>query len=266
MARMMTQNCLFGSDSEYGTLRHMIHLLGLPPQYLIDAGRRSRLFFQRMPNGWWRLKTPIDYFGTDLVYSYHTVYKFDSLDEMKTVCSETDNPAEADERRECIELLKAMLQWDEDDRITPSGILNHPFITKSYLRSSSPTSSCDEPRPATSLSIMVKPADPKNRINLTGLPDEGSDLKSSEYEDSDNADTETARIVMMKTLRSVRRAEEDKEEELLPTRLLLDKEDVLLLRCVRCDELSSTDGLDSHFGLTVPDFSILRWVYCSLLF
>ncbi|XP_051804687.1 homeodomain-interacting protein kinase 1-like [Acanthochromis polyacanthus] len=135
MARMMTQDSLFGSDSEYWTLRRMIHLLDLPPQYLIDAGRRSRLFFERMPNDWWRLKTPMDYFGTDLVHSDPTVYKFDSLEEMKTLCSETDNPAEADERRECIELLKAMLQWDDDDRITPSGILRHPFITKSYLSS-----------------------------------------------------------------------------------------------------------------------------------
>ncbi|XP_051804657.1 homeodomain-interacting protein kinase 1-like [Acanthochromis polyacanthus] len=118
MAKMMTQNSLFGSDSEYWTLRHMIHLLDLPPQYLIDAGRRSRLFFERMPNGWWRLKTPIDYFGTDLVHSNPTVYN-------------------------------------------------------------------DEPRPSTSLSIMVSPADPENRINLTGLPDEDNDLKSSEYEDND---------------------------------------------------------------------------------
>ncbi|XP_054860021.1 dual specificity tyrosine-phosphorylation-regulated kinase 4-like [Amphiprion ocellaris] len=41
---------------------------------------------------------------------------------------------------ECIELLKAMVRWNKKDRITPSGILNHPFITKSYLNSSSPIS------------------------------------------------------------------------------------------------------------------------------
>ncbi|XP_051801950.1 uncharacterized protein LOC127533324 [Acanthochromis polyacanthus] len=98
------------------------------------------------------------------------------------VCSETDNPVEADERRECIELLEAMLQWDEKDRITPSGILNHPFITRSYLNSSSPTSSCDEPKPSTSMSIMGKPADPETRSNLTGLPDEDSDLEEKNRE------------------------------------------------------------------------------------
>ncbi|XP_032374018.1 uncharacterized protein LOC116690906 [Etheostoma spectabile] len=55
---------------------------------------------------------------------------------MKTTCLEKDNATEADERWECIELLKAMLKWTEKERITPSGILNHPFITMSYLNSS----------------------------------------------------------------------------------------------------------------------------------
>ncbi len=54
---------------------------------------------------------------------------------------EEDNMTEADERRECIKLLKAMLQWDERKRITPSGILNHPFIIESYLNRSSHLSS-----------------------------------------------------------------------------------------------------------------------------
>ncbi|XP_047425238.1 homeodomain-interacting protein kinase 4-like [Mugil cephalus] len=91
---------------------------------------------------------------------------FRSLDEMKTVPAASraggvftrlktmnqkkDNVTEADERRECIELLKAMLQWDEKDRITPRDILNHPFITKSYLSSPADLKPCDEPEPTTS--------------------------------------------------------------------------------------------------------------------
>uniref|UniRef100_A0A672IKB6 Protein kinase domain-containing protein n=1 Tax=Salarias fasciatus TaxID=181472 RepID=A0A672IKB6_SALFA len=34
---------------------------------------------------------------------------------------------------ECVALLKAMLQWDAKERITPEGIMNHPFITRSYV-------------------------------------------------------------------------------------------------------------------------------------
>ena len=39
---------------------------------------------------------------------------------------------EASDRRECIELLKAMLKTDEAERITPSEVLAHPFITEDH--------------------------------------------------------------------------------------------------------------------------------------
>ncbi|XP_054860020.1 probable serine/threonine-protein kinase dyrk1 [Amphiprion ocellaris] len=188
MSKMVAHQVPFGTDSEYYVLKEMIRLLGLPPQHLIRAGRRSRLFFHKIPNGLWRLKTPREYFGSYNPFTTSECHKFRSLDEMKTMYSETDNPAEADERRECIELLKAMVRWNEKDRITPSGILNHPFITKSYLNSSSPISSCNEPEQSTSLFTMVKPADPENRINLTGLPDEDSDLE--EKKKRENTETE----------------------------------------------------------------------------
>ncbi|XP_051814135.1 homeodomain-interacting protein kinase 1-like [Acanthochromis polyacanthus] len=109
MAGMMTEDSLFGSesdsDSEYWKLRRMIRLLGPPPQHLIDAGRRSRFFFQKTSNGLWRLKvqcsycdftsdlyslnkiktlvsiivfffqTPVEYFVAHVIYSDPTVYE-----------------------------------------------------------------------------------------------------------------------------------------------------------------------------------------------
>ncbi len=41
---------------------------------------------------------------------------------------EMDNNTEAEEREQCIELLKAMLEMDPRKRITPSEVLSHPFI------------------------------------------------------------------------------------------------------------------------------------------
>lgn len=41
--------------------------------------------------------------------------------------------SDAEEWKQCVHLLKAMLQVDASKRITPSEVLNHPFITKSYL-------------------------------------------------------------------------------------------------------------------------------------
>ena len=52
------------------------------------------------------------------------------------MCLEENNLAEADEKRECIDLLKAMLKWDERERITPGEIFTHPFITRNHLNNS----------------------------------------------------------------------------------------------------------------------------------
>ena len=47
---------------------------------------------------------------------------------------EEKNKDEAVEREQCIELLKAMLTIDPNERITPSEVLAHPFITRDYPR------------------------------------------------------------------------------------------------------------------------------------
>ncbi|XP_036951317.1 uncharacterized protein LOC119018069 [Acanthopagrus latus] len=54
------------------------------------------------------------------------------LDDLKAMRLEEENNTEAVEREQCVELLKAMLAFDADERITPCEILTHPFITKVY--------------------------------------------------------------------------------------------------------------------------------------
>lgn len=39
--------------------------------------------------------------------------------------------------KQCVELLKVMLQVDASRRITPSEVLSHPFIAQSYLNETS---------------------------------------------------------------------------------------------------------------------------------
>ncbi|XP_044063989.1 uncharacterized protein LOC122881624 isoform X5 [Siniperca chuatsi] len=187
-------------------LRFIIDLLGPPPDHLVSAGRKSRVFFKKTDSDQWMLKTSEEYWGPTNYSVDDRFYTFRSLDEIKMMRLEKDNPTEADERRECIELLKAMLKWDEKERITPNGILHHPFITKSYLNSSSHLSSCSsEPsesaaaEPNTSWAqtrtsesivatqvdgssetlpsfvIMVRPASPMNRIHLEETSDRDSE-------------------------------------------------------------------------------------------
>ncbi|XP_051808128.1 homeodomain-interacting protein kinase 1-like [Acanthochromis polyacanthus] len=115
MVWMMTQDLLFGFDSQYWTLRRMIRL---PPQHLIDAGRRSGLFFKKMPNRLWRLKTLREYFGRykssasrDL-YSYRTVY----TDEPRpsTSLSITFNPADPENKMNLPGLPDSEYEESED--------------------------------------------------------------------------------------------------------------------------------------------------------
>ncbi|XP_047428424.1 homeodomain-interacting protein kinase 4-like [Mugil cephalus] len=158
MANLVLCVALFPGNSEYEALRVITDLLGPPPAHLLKIGKNTRVFYKKVDNQW-QLKTPEEYYQLSResersdYWSYTGVF---SLDEAKAMRLEKNNPREAEERRECIELLKAMLQWDEKDRITPGGILKHPFITKSYLNNTSNLSgpSRNEPQATTSRSQM----------------------------------------------------------------------------------------------------------------
>lgn len=45
----------------------------------------------------------------------------------------SDMQAEKADRREFVSLLKSMLLIDAEDRILPSSVLSHPFLTMTHL-------------------------------------------------------------------------------------------------------------------------------------
>ncbi|XP_071322644.1 homeodomain-interacting protein kinase 1-like isoform X5 [Trachinotus anak] len=173
MAIMVFGFMLFPTRIEYDALRFITDLLGPPPQHLIKTGLKSNLFFKKTGSDLWILKTPMEYCGPTISSRDNRSYTFRSLDEVKMMRLEWDNVTEADERRECIELLKAMLKWDGKERITPSGILNHPFITRSYLNRSFHLSSCTSEALPSGV-FVVQDAAAMNRIHLDETPDEVS--------------------------------------------------------------------------------------------
>ncbi|XP_059195898.1 homeodomain-interacting protein kinase 1-like [Centropristis striata] len=137
MAIMVLGVMPFPGRIEYDALRYIIDLIGPPPDHLLDAGLKSNLFFKKTDSNQWILKTPEEYWESAHCSMDERFYTFRSLDDVKKMRLEENNETEAEDREQCIELLKAMLTWDGKERITPDEILNHPFITKSYLRSSS---------------------------------------------------------------------------------------------------------------------------------
>ncbi|KAM6994210.1 homeodomain-interacting protein kinase 3-like [Tautogolabrus adspersus] len=196
MAIMMLGFMLFPGRIEYDTLRFIKDLLGPPPVRLLNAGQKSKVYFIRTDSDQWILKTLEEYWGPTVYSTDNRFYTFRSVDEMTKICLENCNKRETVERRECIDLLKAMLMWDRNERIIPTDILNHPFITLSYLDRRSHLRSCDEPsgsatfKPNTSQAkertlcddssdktlssnvIMVRPADPRNTLDLEDSSEE----------------------------------------------------------------------------------------------
>ncbi|XP_037621994.1 homeodomain-interacting protein kinase 2-like isoform X2 [Sebastes umbrosus] len=137
MASMLIGCMVFPGRNSYDTLRFIIDLLGPPPKHLLIAGLKTKRFFRESFSRQMILKNPEQYWKSSNHSTDNRIYTFRSLEVMKAMRRENNNKTEADERRESTELLKEMFKWDGRLRITPKAILNHPFITKSYLNCSS---------------------------------------------------------------------------------------------------------------------------------
>ncbi|CAJ1055440.1 homeodomain-interacting protein kinase 2-like isoform X2 [Xyrichtys novacula] len=204
MAYMLTGYLLFQSDLEYIVLQYMVELLGALPGN-ISGGKFTERYCKKTPSGQWRLKTPEEC----LLRSAHIEtrpYLFRNLDQLETEThlANEDN----DEKKACIDLLKAMLQMDPSKRITPSQVLAHLFITRrNFQQSSNPSSSrsgLNKQTPQKPLLIQVKPAPPKRCLKLEEdtedelvelqmrprLPPYFSEDSDTEEKTSEDSDTE----------------------------------------------------------------------------
>ncbi|XP_030269384.1 homeodomain-interacting protein kinase 1 isoform X1 [Sparus aurata] len=122
---------LFVGHSHYETMLEIVEFLGKPADHLLEKCDRAKIFFTKTDRGVWRIKTPLEFFKRHRRLTKNRP-GLKCLDELKAMRLEEDNKTEAVEREQCIELLKAMLAFDADERITPCEVLTHPFITKVY--------------------------------------------------------------------------------------------------------------------------------------
>ncbi|XP_049447254.1 homeodomain-interacting protein kinase 2-like [Epinephelus fuscoguttatus] len=152
-----------------GVMRWIVAFLGVPPDHLLDAATKSQHYFITDASGHWRLKTPEEYWQSTTVPSRYQPLYFSSLDILEELPQENLNMVGAEEKRECIDLLKAMLQIDPNERITPIEVLTHPFITRGTLHKNFDSSAPDGFHASTSETlppgvIMVKSAPPECRL------------------------------------------------------------------------------------------------------
>ncbi|CAL1599199.1 unnamed protein product [Knipowitschia caucasica] len=131
MANMAFGVYLFPGKTVFNQLYYMTMLLGPAPQHILNSSAVTKHHFTLTKRGWVLNCVPKD---TEKELLRHKSYSLTELDAAKSVRLEPSNCVEAEEREQCIELLKAMLTWDEKDRITARDILQHPFITRSFLK------------------------------------------------------------------------------------------------------------------------------------
>ncbi|XP_070710410.1 uncharacterized protein [Pempheris klunzingeri] len=132
MAFIVLGVALFPVRTEYDAIRCIVDLLGVPPAHLLKAGRYSSFYFVER-RGHWKLKTPDEYWTKVPSCKDRRLYQFRNLDDVESLNLKNLTMAPDDEKKECIDLLKAMLQMDANERITPSQVLAHPFITRGTL-------------------------------------------------------------------------------------------------------------------------------------
>ncbi|KAK7889555.1 hypothetical protein WMY93_025115 [Mugilogobius chulae] len=119
---------LFPNYSEFETLKVMVKLLGQPPDHMLDEGLSTRLFFMRRAKAW-TLLTDADVFS---LYGYkvrsYLTERCDSFQDLMETKFGTCNQEEPRDIDLASDLLGKMLKMERADRITPSEILQHPFI------------------------------------------------------------------------------------------------------------------------------------------
>ncbi|XP_034552970.1 homeodomain-interacting protein kinase 2-like isoform X2 [Notolabrus celidotus] len=140
-AELYLGHVLYPGTCEYDMIRQILQTQGQFPFRTLNAGLKTRTFFKRWKKGRrWRLKSLFE-----CGYSSFSDTQYKSLDDLKKVrpahhLTEEDTAAEMKDRDSFVELLKRMLHLDIDKRITPSELLEDPFITMTDIAQSFPDS------------------------------------------------------------------------------------------------------------------------------
>ncbi|KAK5859386.1 hypothetical protein PBY51_020945 [Eleginops maclovinus] len=207
---------LFLGNSDDEVVRYMVELLGVPPDHLLKMGEHSRLHFVNSDSVW-RLMSSEENWLTLKPHEKRR-YRFHNLDDLNKCHLKKLRVLEADERKECIDLLKAMLHVEANKRITPSEVLQHPIIGRGRLLCSSDNETQELSTSHTTEAEIMEIKDIENCMSDTSriyeviLPP--GDFKVQPAPDKTFGDTEPEE------------KKEKKKEKLLQAFLILDQEDI----------------------------------------
>uniref|UniRef100_A0A915IUR5 Uncharacterized protein n=1 Tax=Romanomermis culicivorax TaxID=13658 RepID=A0A915IUR5_ROMCU len=134
---------LYPGSSEYDQIRYITTTQGAPPAHMLNHATKTRKFFKQKENRlfhqYWRLKTVEEHESETCVKSKETrKFIFNCLDDVRQVktpleLDDVDKVCEKLDRADFIDVLKKMLDMDQDRRLTPNEGLKHPFVRMTNL-------------------------------------------------------------------------------------------------------------------------------------
>lgn len=134
---------LYPGSSEYDQIRYITTTQGTPPAHMLNNATKTHKFFKRQDsrifNQYWKLKTVEEHEAETRVKSKETrKFIFNCLDDVNQVkvqleMDEVDGICEKSDRADFIDILKKMLDMDQDRRLTPNEGLKHPFVQMTNL-------------------------------------------------------------------------------------------------------------------------------------
>ncbi|XP_034537158.1 homeodomain-interacting protein kinase 2-like isoform X2 [Notolabrus celidotus] len=133
-AEIMMNSVLFRGFDEYDMIRHIYYTVGKAPEHMLCSGMYTKDYhtYSYTAKG-----EPVWIFPSSLVArNYpHTLNKLSDLLTYKVSRELSGEDLQADEcdRVVFVDLLTKTLKVDGAERLTPSEILQHPFITMSHL-------------------------------------------------------------------------------------------------------------------------------------
>ncbi len=135
-AELFLGYALYPGSCEYEMIWYITQTQGQLPGYFLSTGLKTRQFYRKTWPNMWKLMTPHEYAGIPWIDCM-----FSSLDDLKKIqqkqdchLSEADAMADKADLENFVDLVKQMLQLEPTQRITPSQVLQLPFITMSNLK------------------------------------------------------------------------------------------------------------------------------------
>lgn len=132
---------IFGREEEYDEMYQIIQCQGQPSDELLDRGKETPSFFCKQNNGEtrWRFKTPEEY--EEETGFQGQAFMSIRLEDVSKVMAHGDQQ----ERNLFVNLLNGMLHLDQEKRITPVEVFQHPFLTDDLPQSPPLTSAAPSP-------------------------------------------------------------------------------------------------------------------------